>query len=184
MRVYKNIYLVGIVIAIVLLISACSNPKGKRNEVSQNEMPKLTVKIGDIDFSSNVSSKRIQKIDKENTEVFQDIIKSDSISYFPLGTNVKLELDNEDSVSYQLLDCVLKEDGTLKFQKSTIKETDRKFDKGIDSFTFDENLAVNLSSISKNFQQGKTIRGFKLIYNWKEQMYEYDFVIRTDSSRK
>ncbi|MBK1809939.1 hypothetical protein JHL18_04695 [Clostridium sp. YIM B02505] len=184
MKIGKQSYLIVILSLIVLLISACSNPKSNDNEVAENEIPKLTVKIGDMDFSSNVISKRIQKIDKENTEVFQNIIKNDSISYFSLGTTVKLQLANKDSTSYKLLDYVLREDGTLKFSGSTIKETEGKFDKGINSFTFDENLAIKLSSSSKNFEQGKIIRGFKLIYNWKDKMYEYDFVIRTDDSRK
>jgi hypothetical protein len=178
-KIGKKSYLIVILSLIILLISACSNTKSNNNEI-----PKLTVKIGDMDFSSNVSSRKIQKIDKENTKVFQDIIKNNSISYFPLGTTVKLQLDNEDSVSYKLLDYVLREDGTLKFKESAIKETDGKFDKGVKSLTLDDNLAIKLSSNLKDYEQGKTVRGFKLIYNYKDQTYEYDFVIRTDASRK
>lgn len=182
----KRIHLVFILLGILTMFSACSKINGS-DSIQKDKNTKFSseiVKAGNNNITAIVKSSNINEYNDLETEIFQSIMKEKDITipYIKLGETIQINTGNEDNNTYQLKDYILNEDGTLKYEKKTIKSTEIKFDKGVGSFVLNENLWANLSSNSADYEPGKSIRGFHLMY--KDKKEEYAFIVRTDAVAK
>ncbi|REK75975.1 hypothetical protein [Paenibacillus paeoniae] len=117
--------------------------------------------------------------------LFQEWVSDqEEIPYLKLGAAITIQLNKNISGSYELKDVLLKEDGALKYITQPFIEQSHDtvidFDKGVGSFILTENAYAYLSSQSKDYEPGATIRGFQLYLHDKDETIA--FVIRTDAS--
>lgn len=184
---FKKIHLVYILLGISTMFSACSeinSSASSQKDKNTKYSSEIIVKAGNNNITAIVKSSNINEYDGLDTEIFQSIMKDKDITipYIKLGETIQINIGNEVTNTYQLKDCILNEDGTLKYEKTTIKSTEIKFDKGVGSFVFNENLWANLSSNSADYEPGKTIRGFRFMC--KDKKEECAFIVRTDALAK
>lgn len=184
---FKKIHLVYILLGISTMLSACSGiNSGTSSQRDKNikNSSEIIVKAGNNDITAIVKSSNINQSDSSDTGMFQSIMKDKDISipYIKLGETIQINMKNEVTDTYQLKDSILNDDGTLKYEKTTIKSTEIKFDKGVGSFDLNENLWANLSSDSADYEPGRVIRGFRLVC--QDEKKEYAFIVRTDALTK
>lgn len=146
--------------------------------------PQVNIIAGDIDITPTIKSNVLRmKEEANNTKLFQSIVsdKKINIPYVKLGETVQIKFKDNLINTCKLEDYILKEDGNLKYKKESIKTTDIIFSNGVGTFILNENLFTNFSSDSKDYEPGKTIRGFKLIsHSVDNKQCEYVFVVKTD----
>ncbi|MOA54166.1 hypothetical protein D3C78_1777370 [compost metagenome] len=80
-----------------------------------------------------------------------------------------------------MTDYILKDNGTLKYKKETAEPVNVEWADKTATFKLDSNMAAFLSSDSKDYESGATIRGFRLTGEWLDQTKEITFVVRTDA---
>jgi hypothetical protein len=83
--------------------------------------------------------------------------------------------------SYKLTDYILRDDGSFKYKKEIAELVNVEFEDKTATFKLDSNMAAFLSSNSKDYEAGATIRGFRLTGEWLDQTKEIMFVVRTDA---
>ncbi|GAB6926537.1 hypothetical protein JCM10914A_05200 [Paenibacillus sp. JCM 10914] len=106
-----------------------------------------------------------------------------AIPYIRLGDTIELDFGNHTPTTCEITDYLLGVDGTLKY-RNTITDVDIEILNGRGSFVLDENWAVSLSSQFRDYETGATLRGFKIICNWKDRTQEYALVARTDAFKR
>lgn len=104
-----------------------------------------------------------------------------SIPYVKLGEVIQIEFSNTAPDSYKLTDYILRDDGTFKYKKEIAEPVNVEFEDKTATFRLDSNMAAFLSSNSKDYESGATIRGFRLTGEWLDQTKEITFVVRTDA---
>ena len=185
----KRIFFISVLLGL-LVLPGCGTPDSNTNgETSNTTMlsPQVSIIAGDIDITPIVKSNVLSmKEDVNNTKLFQSIVsdKKINIPYVKLGETVQIKFKNNLINTCKLEDYILKEDGTLKYKKESIKTTDINFSNGVGSFILNENLFANFSSDSKDYEPGKIIRGFKLISDSVDnKQREYVFIVKTDAMK-
>lgn len=183
----KRIFFISVLLGL-LVFSGCGTSDSNTNgETSNTTMlsPQVSIMAGDIDITPIVKSNVLSmKEDVNNTKLFQSIVsdKKINIPYVKLGETVQIKFKNNIINTCKLEDYILKEDGTLKYKKESIKTTDINFSNGVGIFILNENLFANFSSDSKDYESGKIIRGFKLISDSIDnKQREYVFIVKTDA---
>ncbi len=183
----KRIFFISVLLGL-LVFSGCGTSDSNTNgETSNTTMlsPQVSIMAGDIDITPIVKSNVLSmKEDVNNTKLFQSIVsdKKINIPYVKLGETVQIKFKNNIINTCKLEDYILKEDGTLKYKKESIKTTDINFSNGVGTFILNENLFANFSSDSKDYEPGKIIRGFKLISDSIDnKQREYVFIVKTDA---
>ncbi|MNI76166.1 hypothetical protein D3C73_1323770 [compost metagenome] len=101
-----------------------------------------------------------------------------------MGGQVEIRLGQEASADYELTDYILTEDGAYKYRLPEQQPSVIEFSGGQGVFTLEANLAAYLSSNTKDYEPGATIRGFKLMGPAGGETREYYFVLRTDAAAK
>lgn len=122
--------------------------------------------------------------DREDT--FQTIIKKDSgikVPYIQLGKTIQMDFKGIKPDKLVLKDYILKENGIPKYTEKLINEVPVKLVDGKVTFKLDVHMAAMLSSNSKDYEPGNTIRGFKLTCNWGNNECEYGFIIASDANQ-
>jgi len=104
------------------------------------------------------------------------------IPYIQFGEEIKLILQHDPPVSYTLFDDILNENGTRKYSQLATREVAFHFEDRKGTFLLAPNAASLLSSDSRDYAPGRTIRGFTLICHWENESIEYSFIVRTDAS--
>lgn len=192
----NRISIVIFCIVIALVLSSCNNESNNASIIEQPNKAEdtvgsgITVTAGGSEINEVVksSSRSVEIIDYENTELHETLINDSngSLPYVELGESIQIAFSSEPPDSYQLTDNVLHEDGTIKYgkQKQAVLPINIKFDHGIGSFVLQENISTIYSSNKKDDEPGATIRGFRLIGTWKNEIKEYVFIFRTDARIK
>lgn len=177
----KKICLITVLLGVFTMFSSCNKDNDIISNNENSNSSEIILKAGNKNIPAMVISSDANDSD---TQFFQSIMSENDITipYVKLGETIQIEFNNTVTNTYQLKDYILKEDGTPKYEEKTIKTTNIKFDKGIGSFVLNENIWVNFSSNSKDYEPGKTIRGFRLICEDIDK--EYVFIIKTDDKVK
>lgn len=120
------------------------------------------------------------KYDREDT--FKVLAKENNeFEYFHLGDTIVIKFLDSAPDTIELYDYILNSDGTLKYTTAATEPLNVELkDKKIE-FELPANIAAVLSSNSKDYEPGATIRGFRLICTWGSNECEYAFIIRTDA---
>ncbi|QSF43060.1 hypothetical protein [Paenibacillus tianjinensis] len=98
-----------------------------------------------------------------------------------LGESVQIQLEKGAPAVYELSDVLLSENGGYIYRMPEDKPIVMEFSSGSGSFVLKENMAAFLSSNTKDYEPGATIRGFKLTKQGGGEKQEYYFVLRTDA---
>lgn len=132
-----------------------------------------------------IASRPTESNATEDTQLFQRILQESdrTIPYVKLGETIRLNFGDQAPQSFELSDYLLGEEGTLKYRKA-IRNIEMDIHDGIGDLVLDENGFAALSSNSKDYEPGATLRGFRMICNWKDHTQEYAFVIRTDAFKR
>lgn len=180
---------------LICMLNACSSQKVNNT----NDSPEITVKAGETEITSVVKSKSLEgvtvkkeadrmamtEINLEDVELFQSIMNDPSITipYVTLGETIQIEFNETAPTTYELVETLLSDDGTLKYKAETIENIQLTLANGKGSFVLDENVWAHLSSNSEDYEPGATIRGFRLIAQFTDRVQEYTFIIRTDATK-
>ena len=189
----KKCYLFILGLLIMITFTACKggtalpqSSTSKVNTVPLIDPPKILITSEDkeIHYVIGLNQWNGSIYDREDT--FQTIMKKDSgieVTYIKLGETIQIQFIGTAPDKLQLEDCILKEDGMPKYTEKEVNEIPVKLTNGKLTFKLDAHMAAMLSSNSKDYEPGNTIRGFRLICNWDNNECEYGFVIRTDAKQ-
>ncbi|WP_310829201.1 hypothetical protein [Paenibacillus pedocola] len=167
-------------VLILCALTACSFSNHKDEPASSS----ITVTAG----GSNIPA-MIQIITEGHTAntsgeaPFRAILEDSKVSipYVKLGESVQIQLEKGAPAVYELSDVLLSENGGYKYRMPEDKPIVMEFSSGSGSFVLKENMAAFLSSNTKDYEPGATIRGFKLTKQGGGEKQEYYFVLRTDA---
>jgi len=180
----------------MLTLTACSynketstSPKSITtpvNNVTLTNQPEILITSGDkeIPYVAGLNQWNGSIYDREDT--FQTIMKKESgikVPYIQLGETIQIEFKGVAPDKLKLKDYILKENGIPKYTEKEENEIPAKLVNGKLTFKLGVHMAAMLSSNSKDYEPGNTIRGFRLICNWDNNECEYGFVIRTDAKQ-
>ena len=148
------------------------------------EPPKITVTVGGREIGYKIGIYRWNGTNYDRGNTFSEIMNADSeieIPYIQLGENIEIDFKGKSPEKYELRDYVLKDSGSLKYSDRVTGIVPIDFENETASITLKANMAAMLSSHSKDYEKGATIRGFQLICSWADNRCEYMFVIRSDA---
>lgn len=156
------------------------------NKSAPNNPPEILITAGhkEIPYVIGLNEWNGAKYDREAT--FQTIMKKDSsieIPYIPLDETIQIEFKGIVPDELQLRDYILKKDGTPKYTEKEVNEIPVKLVDGKMAFKLQEHMAAMLSSNTKDYEPGNTIRGFTLTCKWGDNECEYGFIIKTDAKK-
>ena len=146
--------------------------------------PKIIVTVNGKAIEYVVGLNKWNGVIYQNINNFQTIMKEDSgteILYVKLWETILIEFKENAPKKTKLYDKLLKPDGSNKYEDKITMKLPVKFVDGKSSFKLESQMASQLSSYSKDYEDGNTLRGFRLICTWGENECEYVFVIRTDA---
>jgi hypothetical protein len=177
----RKTYVVSFCLAILFVIAACTN----ENENNTKSLSEIAVKAGETEIQYVVKSQDTGSVGSKESVSFESAMsKVDAaVPYVELGETIHIEMKDKKSNAYELLDYILKEDGTLKYKPLPTNTKTIEFDKGKGSFVLNENIWTSLSSQFNDYEPGATIRGFRLI-NKEDKTKEYTFIVRTDANKR
>ncbi|WP_147348019.1 hypothetical protein [Clostridium sp. AM58-1XD] len=113
-----------------------------------------------------------------------DLIEhEESIPYAELGSTFQLLFDGGPAPdSIEIEDIILNENGSHKYNDSTINRGTLECTDKTAVFTLNQNSFALLSSDMSTYEKGGVIRGFRVICSWDNgSSAEYGFVLRTDA---
>jgi hypothetical protein len=191
----KKYYLLLISLLIVLFFTACSynkritappeNSATEVNKVTLTNPPEIfTAGDKEIPYVAGLNQWNSAIYDREDT--FQTILKKDSgieVPYIQLGETIQIEFKGNPPDKLQLRDYIQKEDGIPKYTGKEVNQIPVKLVGEKINFKLEVHMAAMLSSNSKDYEPGNTIRGFKLTCSWGENECEYGFIIKTDAKQ-
>ncbi len=150
---------------------------------SKKEVSKVSIDIGNKKIHSTSKSSIKTSFDSDDSDIFESIIKNTDqvLPYVKLGEEIKISIAGETPDACELYDYILNDAGSLKYENQT-NRTMISFIDGQATFILKQNLWANLSSNSDDYEQGETIRGFKLVCSWANEEQEFAFIIRTDAN--
>ncbi|WP_339287345.1 hypothetical protein [Paenibacillus sp. FSL E2-0201] len=171
-------YLLTLSLVFLFIFPACD-----REQASDTVIKEVTVTS-----KGRVIQSIVMPLDK-NTDLeeasasFQSLTadRDVSIPYVKLGEIIQIEFSDTAPDSYNLTEYILRDDGTFKYKKETATPVTVEFEDKTATFKLDSNMASFLSSDSKDYEAGATIRGFRLTGEWVDQTKEITFVVRTDA---
>lgn len=168
---------IAILILIFISIVAC-------NDRSVTEIPVITIQSSDINIDYVVGLNSWDGTDHNREDNFKVIMRNafESLPYIKLGSEISIEFDEKmlpDTI--ELYDYVLDRNGNAKYTSREVMKRLFNLENGKGSFILDRHFAAMLSSHSKDYEPGASIRGFKLIARWGKNECEYAFIIRSDA---
>jgi hypothetical protein len=178
MRIWNSLLLS---LVILFSLSACQE---ESKPEAEGPIDEITVTAGAQALQPLVQSRTAEAVDYNDTGLFQAITQdAASLPYVKLGEDVEIRFQGKAPDSYELTDSVLKQDGTEKYWKPSPDIISLSHKNNTASFQLKENTMAFMSSQSKDYEPGATIRGFRLVCRWEDQIQEYAFVLRTDANK-
>jgi hypothetical protein len=148
--------------------------------------PEISITVGDKKVGYVVGLNQWNGAKYDRLGNFNEIMKANSdiqVPYIHLGETIQIEIRGRVPDTFQLKDYILKENGEVKYTEKKAKEILVEFINRKGTFELDSHIPALLSSDSKDYEQGKTIRGFSLTCSWGQNECEYGFIIRTDAKQ-
>lgn len=172
-------------LSILICIALFTFAACKAEDTKLSTLPEITVETSGGGSVAPIKSRVIDDIDYTDTELFQAILQEidQPIPYIKLGETIQIAFADKDMDLFEMRDALLREDGTLKYTEPTQNVVSVQFNDGKGSFTLDTHMATFLSSHTKDYEPGATIRGFRLICDWEGKKVEYVFAVRTDAGK-
>ncbi len=171
-------YLLFVLLLLIMLTStAC-------DDIVHNEPPEISIKVGDKEVGYVVGLNQWDGAIYDREDTFLTIMKEGSdieVPYAHLGEIIEIVFKGATPDKYELKDYILMENGLIKYTEKEGIERPIELTNGKATFELDMHWAAFLSSHSKDYEQGRTFRGFRLTCSWGNNECEYGFVIRTDA---
>ena len=191
----KKYHLCILCLFIIVVFTACSNSKGKvetskgttmsENKGNTVSPPEILITLKDKNIPWVLGLNDWNGFVYNRKDIFQSIMEKGSgikVPYFKLGGTIAIEMKGTAPDKIVLKDYILKQDGVPKYTEREINVVPIKLIDGKGTFKFDMHIAAMLSSNSKDYEPGNTIRGFRLTCNWGSNECEYGFIIKTDAN--
>ncbi|WP_405168448.1 hypothetical protein [Paenibacillus sp. FSL H3-0286] len=174
----KRIYIAVLSFVLLLVLTICD-----REEVSSTAMPEITIHMDGKVIQSQTLSREVGIELDDESALFQAQMKDSaaSIPYVKLGETIHIDFDDKAPDTYEVKDYILDDEGRLKYDERMAKPLNIEFADRKATFKLESNLAAFLSSNSKDYEPGATIRGFHLTGKWADQTKDILFVVRTDA---
>ncbi len=170
------VYILSIVI--VLTLTTCGNT------IKMSEPPPILITAGSTKIEYVVGLNLWNGAIYDRLDTFYLIMKEDSdieVPYINLGEIIQIESMGKVPDTIELKDYILNEKGEIKYTAKEVIEMPIQFTDGKGNYKLNPHEAALLSSNSKDYEPGKTIRGFKLTCSWGDKYQcEYAFIVRTD----
>ncbi|WP_375103400.1 hypothetical protein ACDZ28_28495 [Paenibacillus sp. RS8] len=174
----RKVYLLTLSLVLLFIFPDCD-----REQASDTVIKEVTVTS-----KGRVIQSIVMPLDK-NTDLeevsasFQSLTADPDvlIPYVKFGEIIQIEFSDTAPDSYNLTEYILRDDGTFKYKKETAAPVNVELEDKTATFKLDSNMASFLSSDSKDYEAGATIRGFRLTGEWVDQTKEITFVVRTDA---
>ena len=183
----------AIIALILFAAAACTS-----NQISkQSEYPELNITadnagsiiyicntnpIGDYENDKSIEEGRWNEEDNYIFKLYANENSIETAPYVAIGSKIEIDFIDNPPDSIKLFDWLLKEGGRIKYDHKLKKEVPLDYSGGKYSFDLDGNFASFLSSDSKDYMPGNTIRGFNMRCAWDGKEYDYGFVLRTDAA--
>jgi hypothetical protein len=154
------------------------------NKRHANSAIELKATAGSDHSTSVVKSRIVETLNDQDSDLFQSIINDSTIivPYAKLGETVHLKLkDDKEASSYELKEIILNKNGTFKYDSKLDRAVYINFINGSTSFNLSANTSSMLSSNTEDYKPGASLRGYRFVCKWENQIQEYAFIIRTDS---
>lgn len=154
------------IIAVMLFLTAC--------KVSKNDEP--------IVVSNGITNIKIYENINEFTEIMDKLDKNDLV-YVADKKEISIKFNEEIPEDIHLSEYIIDENGNYKYSSDTAaKSIDVSMNGNEASFTLEPNIATLLSSNSNDYEKGATLKGYRMICEWKDGESEYLFVIKSDAA--
>ncbi|MDR1691874.1 MAG: hypothetical protein LBR72_00805 [Oscillospiraceae bacterium] len=102
--------------------------------------------------------------------------------YLPNGETIEFAFGDREPDKWTLTEHILKEGGEPKYTTETEgKDITLILKDGRGSFVIEPNLRTALSSNSKDYLPGNTLKGYRLLCSFGPDEFEYTFIIRGDA---
>jgi hypothetical protein len=170
-----------LIISVLVLFSFCTCQNTSSNIEDSPSQISVISENDEINHVMELIVWNNEEYDEKN--IFLSIMSEDSdidIPHVKIGESIDITFNDTAPDTYELKDYILNDDGSQKYADPTIQTVPIEFDGGAGSFILERNWAVGLSSDMKDYAKGATIRGFKLVCSWGDNMCEYAFIIKTD----
>ncbi|MBT2286933.1 hypothetical protein J7E78_25775 [Paenibacillus polymyxa] len=182
----KNLMFIALCLTLSILFTACSgDDKLITNAVANSG--EIEMKANNKEITPTVIMKNLKEPDYGDMDSFQSIMGNpdSNVPYVKIGETISVKFNDQESApdSYELVDYVLSEEGTMKYKQSDVTKLNVDFDNETASFVLTENVLTYASSDSKDYEPGAVLRGMRLLCKWKDTTQEMAFVIRTDATQ-
>lgn len=180
MLTLKKYHLLILIFLISLTLASCSNK-------SMAKPPEISITAGNKEIVYVVGLNKWDGAIYDREDTFHTIMKKTSaveLPYIQLGETIQIVFRGTAPGTIKLKDYILRENGDLKYAEKVAKEIPIELKNAKATFKLDAHMASFLSSHTKDYEPGKTIRGLRLTCGWGDNECEYGFIIRTDSGSK
>lgn len=120
-----------------------------------------------------------------NTEDFTQLVGNNwrDIIYLKLNSTIRIAQRNQPDM-VEIEDRMLREDGTAKYTELAVQKLDYRWENGEIRFVLPFSPSAMLSSNSRDYDPGRSIRGIRVTCAWKYKTLSYVFVVRTDATEE
>lgn len=160
---------------------------GCESETKKSDPPNLTITSGDINLDYTTELYKWNGTVYDLSLPFSSLMNDNNnegseLKYLPLGSTIDIKFESNPPDKVILNDYVLKKDGTpYGSQPAEVEITNTD---SIYQFRLEPNLFSMVSSDSRDYEKGASIRGFQLICTWGEDECKYSFIINSDASQE
>ncbi len=174
----QRIHRLIMILIIVLLVSGCQDGSTDESQDSNSNVV--------IESNGETTDYLLYNTNSvEDDHPFRILMKDKRLSdikYLEMDDLVEITFTKHLPSQVVLHDSILTENGEMKYESTILKEETLDVIDGKAIYRMNENLAALLSSNSKDYEPGATIRGYQLDCTYNDSVYSYYFVLRSDAS--
>lgn len=176
---YKNkVVFTSLVLGVLVTGIACFYFLKQNNHKTP---PEITVKINNQMIGTELGLNQWDGMAYDREDTFKTLMKKSSdIPYFHLGDMISIQFKKNEPDEITVMESILTAGGDYKYSDRTEKKVVLNQEDKIYSFQLEPNTASYLSSDLSDYDQGKSIRGFRIVCSWGANECEYGFILRTD----
>lgn len=178
---------VALCMMLTITITACDS----EDKIDKNSMANLStieIQANYNKITPTVISTSTKESDYWDMSSFQSIMENPDrvVPYVKIGETISIKFHGQKSVpdSYELLDYVLTDKGTVKYNKSDLSKIAIEFNNKTASFVLPENILTYASSKIEDYGPGAVLRGLRIVLKWEHTTQEIVFIITTDAIQK